>query len=165
MPSVGEGFNVAVTGSTHDAYGIRFTADSQVHRQLIERLNNKIQNHAEELADVETYNIDNCDIGIVSFGCTSRAIYETVETAETKGLKIGYARLRTIWPFPEKIIRQLAEAAKAIIVPEMNLKQIYYEVQRASNGRTKVIPINKIGGGELVTPEELLKTIKECAHS
>lgn len=163
MPPVGEEFNVAVTGSTHDAYGIRFTSDANVHRQLVQRLNNKIQNHAEELADVETYNIDNCEIGIVSFGCTSRAIYETAETAEKKGLKIGYARLKTIWPFPEKIVKQLAEAAKIIIVPEMNLKQIYYEVQRVSNGQTNVIPMNKIGGGELITPEELLKTIREHA--
>jgi 2-oxoglutarate ferredoxin oxidoreductase subunit alpha len=77
MPSVGEGYNVPVTGSTHDPYGIRFTADAQVHRRLVERLNNKIQNHAEEIADVETYKIGNCEIGIVSFGCTSRAIYET----------------------------------------------------------------------------------------
>lgn len=161
MPAVGEGFNVAVTGSTHDAYGIRFTADAQVHRQLIERLNNKIQKQAEELADVETYKIDDCKIGIVSFGCTSRAIYEAAEKAEAKGLKIGYARLRSIWPFPEKIVRQLAETAEKIIVPEMNLKQIFYEVQRVSNSKADVIPLNKIGGGELITPEELLQTIEE----
>ncbi|MBS7633447.1 2-oxoacid:acceptor oxidoreductase subunit alpha, partial [Candidatus Bathyarchaeota archaeon] len=42
MPSVGEGFDVAVTGSTHDEYGIRFTADPDVHRRLVERLNGKI---------------------------------------------------------------------------------------------------------------------------
>jgi 2-oxoglutarate ferredoxin oxidoreductase subunit alpha len=161
MPSVGEGFNVAVTGSTHDPYGIRFTADPQVHKQLIERLNNKIQDHAENLADVETYRIDDCEIGIVSFGCTSRAIYEAVETAEAKGLKIGYARLKTIWPFPENIVRQLAETAKTIVVPEMNLKQLYYEVQRVSNGHAKIVPLNKIGGGELITPEMLLEKIME----
>jgi len=161
MPAVGEGFNVAVTGSTHDAYGIRFTADAKVHKQLIERLNSKIQNHAEDLSDVETYNIDNCKIGIVSYGCTSRAIYETVETAENRKLKVGYARLKTIWPFPEKIVERLAETAEKIIVPEMNLKQIFYEVQRASNGKADVIPLNKIGGGELITQEEMLKKIKE----
>lgn len=165
MPSVGEGFNVPITGSTHDAYGIRFTADAQTHRQLVERLNNKIQNHAEELADVETCNINNCRIGIVAFGCTSRAIYETIEMAKAKRLKIGYVRLKTIWPFPEKIVKQLAESAEKIIVPEMNLKQIYYEVQRVSNGKADIIPLNKIGGGELITPEELLKTVKECAKN
>jgi 2-oxoglutarate ferredoxin oxidoreductase subunit alpha len=160
MPSVGEGFNIAVTGSTHNEYGIRFTSDPIVHRQLVERLNNKIQKHAEEIAEVETYNIDDCQIGIVSFGCTSRAIYEAVENAEAKGIKVGYARLKTIWPFPEKTVRQLAETAEKIIVPEMNLRQIFYEVQRVANGLTEVIPLNKIGGGELITPEELFEKIQ-----
>jgi len=160
MPSVGEGFNVAVTGSTHNEYGIRFTADPTVHKQLVERLNNKIQNHAEEIADSETYNTDDCQIGIISFGCTSRAIYEAVEIAEAKRIKTGYIRLKTIWPFPEKAVRQLAETAEKIIVPEMNLRQIFYEVQRVANGLTEVIPLNKIGGGELITPEELFEKIQ-----
>jgi 2-oxoglutarate ferredoxin oxidoreductase subunit alpha len=161
MPSVGEGFNVVVTGSTHNEYGIRFTADPTVHKQLVERLNDKIQNHAEEIADTETYNTDDCQIGIVSFGCTSRAVYEAVEIAEAKGIKTGYIRLKTIWPFPEKAVRQLAETAEKIIVPEMNLRQIFYEVQRVVSGLAEVIPLNKIGGGELITPEELLEKIQE----
>jgi len=165
MPSVGEGFNVAVTGSTHNEYGIRFTADPTVHKQLVERLNNKIQNHAEEIADMETYNTDNCQIGIVSFGCTSRAIYEAVEIAEAGGVKTGYIRLKTIWPFPEKAVRQLAETAEKIIVPEMNLRQIFYEVQRVANGLAEVIPLNKIGSGELITPEELSEKILEKAKN
>jgi len=165
MPSVGEGFNVSVTGSTHDEYGIRFTADPTVHRQLVERLNNKIQRHAEEITEVETYNTDDCQMGIVSFGCTSRAIYEAVEIAEAKGLKVGYARLKTIWPFPEKAVRQLVETAEKVIVPEMNLRQIFYEVQRVANGSAEVIPLNKIGGGELITPEELFEKIQESVKN
>jgi 2-oxoglutarate ferredoxin oxidoreductase subunit alpha len=161
MPSVGEGFNLAVTGSTHNEYGIRFTADPAVHRQLIERLNGKIQNHAEEMAEAETYNISNCKIGIVSFGCTSRAIYEAVKNAEKEGIKVGYVRLKTIWPFPEKPVRQLTEAAEKVIVPEMNLKQVFYEVERVASDSAKVIPLNKVGGGELITPEELLEKIEE----
>jgi len=163
MPSVGDGFNVAVTGSTHDEYGIRFTADPLVHRRLVERLNGKIQNHVDEIADLESYNVEDCDIGIVAYGCTSRALYDVVEEAKAKGVTVGYVRLRTLWPFPEKAIKKLAEAAGKILVPEMNLRQIFYEVQRAAEGRAKVIPINKIGGGELITPEELLSKILEEA--
>jgi len=159
MPSVGEGYNVAVTGSTHNEYGIRFTADPLVHRQLVERLNNKIQNHANEIAEVETSNINDCKVGIVTFGCASRAIYDAAEEAEAKGIKVGYVRLKTIWPFPEKPVKKLAEAAEKVIVPEMNLKQIFYEVQRVVNGSAEVVPLNKIGGGELITPEELLEKI------
>ena len=162
MPSVGEGLNVVVTGSTHDEYGIRVTADPIVHRQLVERLNGKIQNNAHSIADFESYNTDECEVGIVSCGCTSRTVYEAVESAEKKGIRTGYIRLRTIWPFPDEIIKKMAETAKTIIVPEMNLKQLYYEVKRAADGQSRVDSLNKIGGGELITPEELEAKIAEA---
>jgi len=161
MPAVGEGFNVAVTASTHDEYGVRFTADPDVHRRLVRRLNAKIQNHVEDIAETESYNVDDCQVGMVSFGCTSRAVCEAVELAEARGIKTGYIRLKTLWPFPEKAIKRLAETAETLIVPEMNLRQMFYEVERVVNGSAEVVPLNKIGGGELITPEELFAEILE----
>jgi 2-oxoglutarate ferredoxin oxidoreductase subunit alpha len=158
MPSVGEGFNVAVTASTHDEYGVRFTADPKVHRRMVEAINNKIKKNVDDIVEVETYNIDDCRVGIVSFGCTSRAVYEAVEAAEAKGVTAGYVRLKTIWPLPDKQIKRLADSAERIIVPEMNLGQLYYEVKRIACSR-EVVSLNKIGGGEMITPEEILAEI------
>jgi 2-oxoglutarate ferredoxin oxidoreductase subunit alpha len=158
MPSVGEGFNVAVTASTHDEYGVRFTQDAAVHRRMVTKLNAKINNNVEDIVEVENHNVENCDVGVVSYGCTSRAVYEAVEQAEAKGIKVGHVRLKTIWPFPDKQVKRLSESAKRIIVPEMNLGQICREVQRVACG-ANVIPFNKIGGGELITPEEVLEEI------
>lgn len=126
----------------------------------MERLNAKINNHADDIAEVEDYNVDGCRVGIVSFGCTSRAVYEAVERAEAEGVKAGYVRLKTIWPFPDKAVRGLASTAEIIIVPEMNLGQISREVQRVACS-SEVIPLNKIGGGELITPEEVFAKILE----
>jgi 2-oxoglutarate ferredoxin oxidoreductase subunit alpha len=165
MPSVGEGFNVAVTGSTHNEQGYRFTADPMVHRQLVENLVEKIRSNSEKIADFESYNTDNCEVGIVSFGCTSRAVYEAVELAEEKGVKVGFVRLKTLWPFPEKIVRSMAQSANVIIVPEMNLGEILYEVERVVGGLAEVAPLNKIGGGEMITPEELLVEIVRSVKS
>ena len=164
MPSIGDGLNVVVTGSTHDEYGIRATADPTVHKQLVERLNGKIQNHVEEIEDFESYNVDDCRIGIVSCGCTSRTVYDAVESTRKNGLKVGYVRPRTVWPFPAAIVRRMADTAKSIIVPEMNLKQLYYEVERVANGKTSVTSLNKIGGGELITPEELVTKIAQVEN-
>jgi 2-oxoglutarate ferredoxin oxidoreductase subunit alpha len=158
MPSVGEGFNVAVTASTHDEYGVRFTQDPAVHRRIVESLNAKINNHADDIIEVENYNVDGCEICIVSFGCTSRAVYEAIERAEAEGIKVGHVRLKTIWPFPEKAVKRLSKGAKRIIVPEMNLGQVGREVQRVAC-KSEIIPLNKIGGGELITPEEVLAKI------
>jgi 2-oxoglutarate ferredoxin oxidoreductase subunit alpha len=163
MPAVGEGFNVAVTASTHDEYGVRFTQDAAIHRRMLERLNAKISNHVDDISEVENYNVDDCKVGIVSFGCTSRAVYEAVENAEAEGVKTGYVRLKTVWPFPEKAIKRLARTAQKIIVPEMNLGQVYREVQRVACP-VRTIPLNKIGGGELITPEEILAEIMEATE-
>jgi len=159
MPSVGQGFNVAVTGSTHNEYGIRYTADPTVHRRLVERLVGKIRKNASKIIEFEDYNIKNCEAGIVSYGCTSRAVYETVDLAKKKGINLGFLRLKTVWPFPDDIVQAMAKNAKIVFVPEMNLGQVFYEVERAVYGRVSVVPINKIGGGEMITPEELLAEV------
>jgi 2-oxoglutarate ferredoxin oxidoreductase subunit alpha len=162
MPAVGKGFNVTVTGSTHNEYGIRITADPVGHRRLVERLVGKIQNNTDKITEIESHNIENCNVGIISFGCTSRAVYEATELANNKGIKTGFLRLKTLWPFPEKQVKALAETAKTIIVPEMNLRQVFFEVKRVAEGAAGVVPLNKIGGGEMITPEEILaKIVKE----
>jgi len=50
-------------------------------------------------------------------------------------------------------------------VPEMNLGQIFYEVERTVRGAVPVVPVNKIGGGEMITPEELLRHVVRCVKS
>jgi 2-oxoglutarate ferredoxin oxidoreductase subunit alpha len=159
MPSVGEGFNVAVTGSTHDETGRRFTADPIVHRRLVETLVGKIRNNIDKIVEYEAHGIEDCDVGVVSFGCTSRAVYESVESAKDKGIRVGFIRLKTVWPFPEKAVYDMAQNCKAIIVPEMNLREVFYEVERAAHGAAPVVPVNKVGGGEMITPEELTAEI------
>jgi 2-oxoglutarate ferredoxin oxidoreductase subunit alpha len=159
MPSVGEGFNVAVTGSTHDETGRRFTADHAVHQRLVKTLTGKIMNNADKIIDYEAYNADDCDVGVVSFGCTSRAVYETVERAKEEGVRVGFVRLKTIWPFPEEGIHRLARNAKALVVPELNMRELFYEVERAVKGAAPVFSVNKVGGGDMITPEELLAEV------
>ena len=156
MPSVGEGHNVTVTGSTHDDFGIRFTSDPVVHRNLVTRIFEKIRKAKDRIVDFESFNTEDCDIGVISFGCTSRAVYEAVEKARQNGVEAGHIRLKTIWPFPERAIHRLAQTAETLLVPEMNLRQIFFEVQRVANGEAEVVPVNKIGGGEMITPEEIL---------
>jgi len=159
MPSVGEGYNVPVTGSTHNEQGYRFTADRAVHEKLVKNLIGKIRNNTEKIGDYESVNVGKCDVGVVSFGCTSRAVYETIELAKKKGVAVGSVRLKTVWPFPEEPVRKMAENAKVVIVPELNMREVFYEVERIIHGVVPVVPMNKIGGGEMITPEELVAEI------
>jgi 2-oxoglutarate ferredoxin oxidoreductase subunit alpha len=159
MPLLGEGFNVLVTGSTHDEYGLRHTASAMVHRRLVSRLVRKIMDRADELAEVEVRGLEEADVGVVSYGCTSRSVYRAVRMAEARGVKVGHVRLKTLWPFPSKPVRALSEAVKAIVVPELNLGQMCLEVERVAAEPCKVIPLNKVGGGLVITPDEVLRAL------
>jgi 2-oxoglutarate ferredoxin oxidoreductase subunit alpha len=76
------------------------------------------------------------------------------------GLKVGVIKATTLWPFPRERVQALAQRAKAIIVPELNLGQIIGEVERASQGRAPVFGINKVDGS-LITAKEILNKVKE----
>jgi len=159
MPPLGKGLNVLVTGSTHDARGLRATTDPEIHRKLAEGIVGKIQKDAQILSDVEQYRIDDCQVGVVSYGCTSRAVYTAIQAAEESGMRVGHVRLKTIWPFPVEAIQRLSERAQSILVPEMNLKQVYFEVLRAVEGRAHVVGLNKVGGGTMIYPEEIISAL------
>ena len=62
--------------------------------------------------------------------------------------------------FPEEEIRSIANDVDDIIVPEMNLGQMVYEVERVVAGNANVHLIGKIGG-VLHKPEEILAKIIE----
>jgi 2-oxoglutarate/2-oxoacid ferredoxin oxidoreductase subunit alpha len=57
----------------------------------------------------------------------------------------------------------MAEQVRAIIVPEMNLKQIAWEVQAAVWGRARVIDYGRIDG-KLIAPEEIQDLIRREFH-
>ncbi len=59
MPAFGEGERLAVTGSTHDAYGFRKTDDPEAHAVLVERINQKILENRQNIIETESYFLTN----------------------------------------------------------------------------------------------------------
>lgn len=160
MPAFGDGFNVHITGLTHDERGYPDTNDPEVHTELVERLCNKILKNREDIVSVDAKYCDDADIVIITYGSPYRSASTAVEQAREEGIKVGSLKINTPWPFPEEEILKIAETADDIIVAEMNLGQMVHEVERVANGKANVHLIGKIGG-ELHKPEEILAKIKE----
>lgn len=160
MPLVGEGFKLLVTGSTHDEYGVRNTSDPQVHRKLVERLVAKIFENRREIVDYELHLENSPDYLIVSVGIVSRASLAAIRILKEKGVRVGVFTPKTLWPFPSEDLRDVVERydVKKILVPEINLKQLYYLV-KAYVENVEVRPYNKIGGGLPIYPSELASEI------
>jgi len=158
MPAFGQGEQLLVTGSTHDARGFRKTQDSAVHQRLVGRLVGKIRNAAEKIARFETYLIDDAEILIVAYGFSARAALETIRELRQDGVKAGLFRPITLWPLPETGLKQAAKNVDRIFVPEMNYGQVVREVERMLH--RDVVPIPQVDG-EGMRPESILEGIKE----
>jgi 2-oxoglutarate ferredoxin oxidoreductase subunit alpha len=98
---------------------------------------------------------------VVCYGITARVVRPALETARARGIKVGLLRLITAWPFPEERIRTLAKQVKAFVVPEINLGQMVYEVERCAAGCARTLSIPN-AGGEVHEPETILAGMEEA---
>ena len=162
MPHTGAGYNVHVTGLTHDERGYP-NMKPAVQDVLVRRLCDKITKNADDICMFEEEAIDGSDVVVVSYGITSRVAQRAIEMARDKGVKVGKLRLITAWPFPEKKMKEVAARTDAIVVAEINLGQMVREVERAVAGE---VPVRFVGhaGGSVHNPDDILKAIMEVAR-
>lgn len=159
MPAVGEGFNVLVTGSTHNEYGYRKTTDEEVHRKLVQRLINKVEKNKKKIIAYDYNWPEHASVGVISFGSISRSAYTAAKIAKDEFNKnVAHLRLKTIWPFPDELVVEMAELVDYIFVPELNLGKLVREVKKAVEGRAKVLSISRLSG--IVTPQDILSNLK-----
>ena len=152
----GTGYATYATGLTHKENGLPSTDDPEVHSKLVTRLCRKITNNRKEITRVEQKFMEDAEIVVLSYGSTARSAFTAVKQARKEGIKAGYLRLITLWPFPREIIAGLD--CKEIIVAEQNLGQMEHPVKEFSNCDVTLCP--KIGG-ELHRPDEILSFIKK----
>jgi 2-oxoglutarate ferredoxin oxidoreductase subunit alpha len=157
MPAFGEGERLAVTGSTHDAYGYRKTDDPEAHARLVQRINQKILKNRSAIIETEDYFLKDAEVVVIAYGFTARSGLYAVKKLRKEGMKVGMLRLKTLWPFPQDAIRNLGEKVKRFVIPEMNLGQVAGEVQKY--GRCDVIPIGQVNG-EIIPPEKIQETLR-----
>ena len=160
MPSFGEGFNIHVTGLTHDERGYPDTNSPKTHTELVQRLCDKILNNKDKICSVVSEGCEDADIVVVSYGAPVRSVITAVKKAQEEGKKVGYIKIDTPWPFPDEQIAELVGDASDVIVVEMNLGQMYYEVDRVLDSKVNTHLIGIIGG-LLPTPDEILSKIEE----
>lgn len=158
MPAFGDGYKIHVTGLTHDERGYPDTSNPETHSKLVKRLCDKIITNRNEIGRIKTGFTDDADVVIISYGAPSRSVLTAVKKAREDGIKAGYIKIDIVWPFPEEKILEASKNAQKVIVVELNLGQVFYEVQRVLRDKdVELLP--KIGGG-MQLPEEILERIK-----
>jgi len=160
MPSFGQGYKLLIDGQLHYENGNRAGHDPIASGKLMERLCRKITDHAEDLVDVDTAFLDDAETVVLSYGCVARSALSAVKMARAEGLKVGFIKLKIIWPFPDRFIRDAIKKAKTIVVPEMNIGKIAVEMERLTSDGQEIRSASKLGGN-LHTPLEILEAIRK----
>jgi 2-oxoglutarate ferredoxin oxidoreductase subunit alpha len=156
LKSFGDGDRFHVTGLSHDEEGFA-TQDGKVVAAMNERRKRKIEDRIGEIESFDSFLMEDAEIAVVAIGIVARAAREAVREARKSGIKAGLFRPVTLWPFPERALREAARRVERFVVAEMNLGQMVLEVERIAGA-------SKVGGcfqanGEPIEPETILDAI------
>jgi len=159
---VGQGHRIHTTGLTHDERGYP-VMNWQTQEKLVRRLVDKIRKSADRIVRYEETDVEDAEVVVVAYGITSRVALRAIAMARQKGVKVGMHRLIVAWPFPEKRIAELSRQVKAIVVPELNYGQMYFEVERVAQGRCRSRLVEH-GGGTVHNPNDIYNALMEVVR-
>lgn len=155
----GHGYRYHLCSNNHAEDGFPADSNSDAAERVYGRINSKLKLHQDEITYYKYFGDENPEFLFVTFGCVTGAAKDAILMLKEEGRSAGLLQLQTIWPFPDKIVKQYAQGAKHVIVPELNMGQLRHEVDRVI-GHDKALGVNRCDG-RLITPEQLCAFAKE----
>ena len=158
-----EGYRYHFTGLHHDAMGFP-TEEIETCRKLIQRLEDKVMMHTDEIESNEEFMLDDMtgeegEVLIIAYGSVSLAAKEAIRHLRAEGIKAGLFRPITLWPSPAKSIKKYTDMIKNVLCVELNIRQYTEEVERVSQ-RLDIEGLYKVNGRAL-SPYEIVNKVKE----
>jgi 2-oxoglutarate ferredoxin oxidoreductase subunit alpha len=130
----------------------------------LEKHNNKLRDRYKEIEQnevlCEQYEIDDAEIVVVAYGVAARIVRSAVSRAREEGIKAGWIRPITLWPFPTEQVSKAADEFRIFLVVEMSNGQMVEDVRLAVNGKSPVLLHGRPGGG-VPDVDEILDQIKQ----
>jgi 2-oxoisovalerate ferredoxin oxidoreductase alpha subunit len=132
----------------------------------LEEFNFKVQEKYEKIkeaeVDYEKYQIEDAEIVLVSYGISSRTSRSAVDLAREEGIKVGLFRPKTLFPFPEKELKMIADKRNPkFISVEMSNGQMLEDIKMAIECKNVEL-INRMGGN-IIELDDIIGKIKEVA--
>ena len=152
----------ATTGKTDDRERNIITSlelKSERQEKHNQHLQEKYRKIEENEVRFEEISCDDADFILVAYGSSARICQKVVDMGREKGIKLGLLRPITLWPFPKKIINELADRSKGFLSVEMSAGQLVEDVQLAVNGKVPVAHYGRMGG-MIPSPGEVLVAVE-----
>jgi len=131
---------------------------------VLEQLNYKLQDKYKKVQEKEVlceqHEVDDAEIVVVAYGIAARIVRHAVDRARKEGIKAGWIRPITLWPFPTEQIGRAADDFKVFLTVEMSCGQMVDDVKLAIAGKVPVLFFGRAGGG-VPTVDEVLEKIRQ----
>ncbi|TMA78998.1 MAG: hypothetical protein E6J77_20290 [Deltaproteobacteria bacterium] len=88
--------------------------------------------------------LDDAEVAVVAFGSPARFVKYAVRVCRERGMKVGWVRPISLWPFPDEAVCEAAGRVRTLAVFEQNAGQMIDDVRLAVLGRVPVVPIGGI---------------------
>lgn len=144
------------TSSTHGENGYISTDPDQIQAQ-IDRLDRKLTAHVDDFTFFDFEPAQGADTLVLTFGVSARAARQVCREMTANGKPVSLGVLKTLWPVPEKTIRQMAEGVKRVVVVEMNTGQYVREIRRILCD--KKVDLKGSMNGKLIPPQAMAEVI------
>src|SRR3990172_4105884 len=149
---VGGAVKVTATGSAHDKRG-KLQKNSPETLEVLLHLEEKLRWREQDLAVVDADLEEGAATLVMSYGVTSRAAKDAVQSVRKRGEKVSFLGIQSLFPLPRKKIERALQGVDRVVVAEENIKGLYRSViERYCSGRS-VVGVNKIGS--MITPMEI----------
>jgi 2-oxoglutarate/2-oxoacid ferredoxin oxidoreductase subunit alpha len=132
--------------------------DTKLEEEHNWKLFRKFQRIEQDEVRYETYLVDDAEMIVVAYGIGARIVKGAIKRLQQEGLKVGMIRPITLWPFPAKILRELAMNVTDFFVFEMSAGQMVEDVRLALEGKGHIHFYGR-PGGVIPTPVELFRSI------
>ena len=151
----------ALTGKKNRERHVVTSLELEAHRQEV--FNEKLQRKYREIeaneVRYEALYCEDADYIFVAYGSTARICQKSIQLARESGIKVGLLRPITLYPFPSKVLHDLAaRGVKGFLSAELNHGQMVEDVRLAVNGQA---PVEHYGrsGGAVFSPDQVYEAL------
>lgn len=133
---------------------------------VLEALNKKLLERYKQIERnevlCEEYEVEDADIVVIAYGIMARIVSSAVDRARKEGIRAGWIRPITLWPFPTEQINKAADEFRIFLTVEMSNGQMVEDVKLAVAGKAPVMFYGRPGGGT-PTVDEILDQIRQLS--
>ncbi len=132
--------------------------DTKLQEEHNWKLFRKFKQMEQNEVRYEKYLADDAEMVVVAYGIGARIVKGAIKRLRQENLKVGLLRPITLWPFPTKVLQEMAKTVHDFFVFEMSAGQMVQDVRLSLEGKGRVHFYGR-PGGVIPMPVELSRII------